>query len=245
MNQQWPRSWRVSPRAPMARALTPPVGHKWYKIANKSAAVAEVFVYDEIGYFGITAADFARDLQAITAPRINLRLNSPGGEVFDGIACYEALRRHPATVTSYIDGLAASIASVIAMAGDRRVIARNGTVMVHDASGLAIGPAADMRELADLLDKMSDNIADVYTQRAGGTVKKWREAMLAETWYVGAEAVAAGLATELATDQDADEWEQATAHLDRGVAADWARATAHLTTPAGDDDLLAKLRETR
>src|SRR5690606_8034659 len=104
--------------------------------------------------------------------------------------------QHQAHVTVIVDSLAASIASVIAMAGDRVVMAKNATMMIHDGHGLSIGNAADMREMADLLDKVSDNIASVYAERAGGDVAEWRERMRAETWYSADEAVSAGLADE-------------------------------------------------
>lgn len=171
----------------------------WYRIENATseASAATVHIYDEIGYWGVTAQDFVRELQAVDAGRIDVHLNSPGGEVFDGIAIMNALKQHQAHVTVIVDSLAASIASVIAMAGDRVVMAKNATMMIHEGSGLAIGNAADMREMADLLDKVSDNIASVYAERAGGEVAEWRERMRAETWYSADEAVAAGLADEV------------------------------------------------
>ncbi|GAA1749468.1 head maturation protease, ClpP-related [Nonomuraea bangladeshensis] len=178
----------------------------WYRIENSAEGAATVHVYDEIGYFGVTAQDFVRDLQGISADRIELHLNSPGGDVFDGIAIMNALRQHKAQVTVTVDGLAASIASVIAMAGDRVVMARNSQMMIHEASGLSIGNASDMRQMADLLDKVSGNIASVYAERAGGDVEEWRTRMRAETWYSADEAVEAGLADEVhaAPDKSAD-----------------------------------------
>ncbi|MFE2911253.1 head maturation protease, ClpP-related [Kitasatospora indigofera] len=174
----------------------------WYRITNSiGGGPAQIHVYDEIGYWGITASDFVRELSSLNASAIDLHINSPGGEIFDGIAIMNALRSHPATVTTYVDGIAASIASVIAMAGDRIVMAPHSQLMIHDGSGLCIGNAADMRETADLLDRQSDNIAAVYAERAGGDVTEWRARMTAETWYTAAEAVAAGLADEIASSQ--------------------------------------------
>jgi ATP-dependent protease ClpP protease subunit len=172
----------------------------WYRITNSvSGGTATVHLYDEIGYWGITAQDFVAELSQLNASAIDLHVNSPGGEIFDGIAIMNALRSHPATVTTYVDSLAASIASVIAMAGDRIVMAPNSQLMIHDGSGLCIGNAADMRATAELLDRQSDNIASVYQQRAGGTVAEWRARMTDETWYTADEAVAAGLADEVAS----------------------------------------------
>lgn len=169
----------------------------WYKITNK-ADVTEISIYDEIGYVGVTAGDFIRDLGSVTSNKISLRLNSPGGDVFDGIAIMNALKNHSAEVTVHVDGLAASIASVIAMAGDKIVMAPNSTMMIHDALSLQIGNAADMRKTADLLDKASDNIASVYATRSGVEAGTWRNMMRDETWFSADEAVAAGLADEVA-----------------------------------------------
>ncbi|AOD24052.1 hypothetical protein IM25_22745 [Rhodococcus sp. p52] len=182
------------------RAAAPPGDRPWYRIRNAAddEDVVEILIYDEIGYSywygGVSAQDMVRELQKIDADEIRVRINSPGGDVFEGIAILNALRSHPARVTTVIDGLAASAASFIAMAGDEIVIARNAEMMIHEASGLCIGNAADMRELADQLDRVGDNIAGIYADRAGGDATDWREAMRTETWYSDEEAVAAGLA---------------------------------------------------
>ncbi|MFG2913348.1 head maturation protease, ClpP-related [Kitasatospora sp. NPDC048298] len=182
------------PRAQLREGRT-----DWYRITNSiGGGTATVHIYDEIGgYWGVTASDFVRELSAVNASQIDVHINSPGGEIFEGIAIANALRAHAATVVTYVDSLAASIASVIALAGDRVVMAPNSQLMIHDGSGICFGNAADMREMADLLDRQSDNIADVYATKAGGTVEEWRALMMAETWYTAAEAVAAGLADEV------------------------------------------------
>ncbi|WP_157164445.1 head maturation protease, ClpP-related [Streptomyces typhae] len=170
----------------------------WYRISNTADPdEAEVMLYDEIGgFWGATADDFIADLKQITAPRMRVRVNSPGGSVFEGVAIANAIRSHPATVTVQVDGIAASIASVIAMAGDRVVMAPQTMMMIHDAAGICMGNAADMAEMEELLDLISDNIADAYAARAGGTREQWRERMRAETWYLPEDAVEAGLAEE-------------------------------------------------
>lgn len=175
----------------------------WYSIGGlrnlaTGGREVDVFIYDEIGYFGITAQQFATEIAGLQVDTINLRLNSPGGEVFDGIAIYNVLREHRATVNVTVDGLAASIASVIAMAGDTVTMGRGSQMMIHEAHGLAIGNATVMRELADQLDRASDNIASFYAARTGGDMATWRAAMAAETWYSDTEAVAAGLADKVA-----------------------------------------------
>lgn len=175
-------------------------GREWFRLENKVREnTADVWLYDVIGgWDGVTASDFVLALADLKADSITVHVNSPGGDVFDGIAIYNAIRNHPADVTVRIEGFAASAASFIAMAGDQIVIERNAQMMIHDASGLAWGNAATMREMADLLDKCSDNIADIYSQRTGRDVSAWREDMRAETWYSADEALSAGLVDEIA-----------------------------------------------
>lgn len=170
----------------------------WYRITNAASQdEAEVMLYDEVGgWYGATADQFIADLRGVTAPNLRVRVNSPGGSVFEGIAIANALRSHPANVTIQVDGIAASIASVIAMAGDRIEMAPNTMLMIHDASGVCLGNASDMEEMAELLDLISDNIADAYAARAGGTRDEWRARMRAETWYLPEDAVENGLADE-------------------------------------------------
>jgi ATP-dependent protease ClpP protease subunit len=168
----------------------------WYRIKAQANAPTQVMVYDEIGYWGVTAQDFINDLKLVQGP-IDLHLNSPGGEVFDGIAIHAFLAARGG-VTTYVDSLAASIASVIAMAGSEIVMGRNASMMIHDGFAFCVGNASDMREQADLLDRVSDNIASIYAERTGKPIEDWRAAMLAETWYIGQEAVDAGLADRLA-----------------------------------------------
>ncbi len=153
-----------------------------------------VYLYDEISYWGVTAGDFVATLQGIDTETIDLHINSPGGDVFEAIAILNSLRQHPATVNVTVDGLAASAASFVAMAGDTVTMARNAEMMIHDAWGLVLGNAADMREMADRLDSVSNNIASIYAGKAGGTVEDWRAVMLGEKWYSAEEAVSAGLA---------------------------------------------------
>lgn len=174
----------------------------WYRIRNLDTGTAEVLIYDEIDpYWGVSAAGFARDLAKIDADQITVRINSPGGDVYEGIAILNTLRGHKARITTVIDGLAASAASFIAMAGAEVVICRNAEMMIHDASMYAHGNAEEMRKHVEMLDRVSDNIATIYAERAGGTAEEWRAVMQAETWFSAAEAVAAGLADRIETAQ--------------------------------------------
>lgn len=192
---------RIKNRDPQLGAAIDEIRLDWYRMRNaadnpEDPETTEVFIYDEIGGLcGISADEFVRDLQDIKSPKIDVRINSPGGSLFDSIAIYNALVKHPAQVTTYVDALAASGASIIAMAGDECVVMVGGQLMIHDALGLEMGNARDMREMADFLDKQSQNIATIYAAKSGNDdVEMWRNLMLAETWMFADEAVEAGLA---------------------------------------------------
>jgi ATP-dependent protease ClpP protease subunit len=190
----------------------------WYTIRNAADSAdpnqgsvpddeAEVLIYDEIGgSFGVSADQFVQDLSAITSPKIKLRINSPGGSLFDSIAIYNALVQHKAYVTTYVDSLAASGASIIALAGDAVIMMPGSQMMIHDALGMEMGNARDMTAMAAFLDRQSENIASIYSRKAGGDVSEWRDKMLAETWMFDSEAVESGLADAIYTKAaDADE----------------------------------------
>lgn len=164
------------------------------EIRNADTDEADVLLYDEIGFWGTTAKTFVEGLSTIKSKTINLRINSPGGDVFDGIAMYNALKRHNAKKVVHVEGLAASAASIVAMAGDKVLMSRGSFMMIHNAWALGIGNAETMRDLADLLDSIDDSIADIYSDRSGRTVKTWRNFMNAETWFDHDEAVAEKLA---------------------------------------------------
>lgn len=170
----------------------------WYEIRNATAASADLYLYEEIGIWGITAADFLQELKGLQAGTLNVHINSPGGSVFDGFAIYNALSTHPARVLVTVDGIAASIASVIAMAGDEIAMAENAMLMIHRPWTELSGFAADLRQQADVLDKLETNIVQVYAARTKQSEAAVRAAMEAETWYSAEEAVAAGFATSVA-----------------------------------------------
>lgn len=185
---------QTRPPGAIIRAMAPPV------VDNEGTATLRI--YEEIdswGWWGLSAEVFAGHLDALprNTQQIVVRLNSPGGDVFDGITIANSLRAHPAPVRVHVDGLAASIASVIALAGDELVMGPQSEFMIHDAWGVARGNADDMRALGDLLDHLSDNIAGAYASRAGGTTEEWRARMKSETWFSASETVEAGLADTL------------------------------------------------
>lgn len=176
----------------------------WYDIKNVTDEVADVFIYDQIGEDwwtgeGVTSKSFIADLNGIKARSINLHVNSPGGSVFDGLAIANALQRHPAHVTTYVDGLAASIASVIALAGDRIVMAENAMFMIHNPSGGVQGTSEDMRKMADVLDKIRDTLVNTYEARTGAAREDIIAALDAETWFSADEALAAGYIDEVSS----------------------------------------------
>ena len=163
------------------------------------AGVTRIDVYDDIGeggFFGggLSAKEFAGQM-AKTKGAISVHVNSSGGDVFDGISIGNTLRSHKGPVTIVVDGLAASIASVIAQAGQERIAQPGAMYMIHDAFGACLGNSAEMSKMAQTLDQVSDNIADIYAASSGrGSADTWRDAMKEETWYTADEAVAAGLA---------------------------------------------------
>lgn len=173
---------------------------KWYEVRNETIDDAEIFIYEEIGFWGITSDDFVRDLNNLKAKTIKLRINSPGGSVWDAIAIHSALVAHSATVTVQVDALAASAASLIAMAGDTVVMMPGAQMMIHDAAGVGMGNEAELREYAAWLGEQSDNIAGIYAARSPGlSAEEWRAKMQAETWLFAEEAVELGLADEVYT----------------------------------------------
>ncbi|WP_179017466.1 head maturation protease, ClpP-related [Paenarthrobacter nitroguajacolicus] len=205
-------------------------GKQWYRMEAKSGDAADVYIYDVIdSYWGVNASEFVTELAALDVENINLYVNSPGGSVFDGTAIMNALRRHKAHVTATVDGLAASAASFIVQAADEVVMGFGAEMMIHDASAVCWGNAADMEETAKVLNQLSETIASVYAERAGGTIEEWRTAMHAETWYTAEEAVAAGLADRVVTrkgNEADDEAEASTAKFDLSIFAHAGRRDA-------------------
>jgi len=170
----------------------------WYEIRARGTG-AEVLIYDEIGAYGVSAKGFLAELGALPdGVPIDLRLNSPGGSVFDAVAIFNALTRHSGTVTVWIDGIAASAASYIAMAGDEIVMPENAFLMIHDPSGIVMGTAADMRDMAETLDKIAASMTRGYAARSGKSEEDIAALMAAETWFDAQDALDAGLASRMA-----------------------------------------------
>ncbi|EKG7428941.1 Clp protease ClpP [Escherichia coli] len=159
---------------------------------------ADIYIYDEIGFWGVTAKQFISDLNALgDITHINLHINSPGGEVFEGIAIFNALRNHGAGITVYVDGVAASMASLIAMAGDTVIMPENAFMMIHKPWGISGGDAEKMRTYADRLDKLESVMVPVYAQKTGKTTDEIAVMLADETWMSGAECLAHGFADQV------------------------------------------------
>jgi ATP-dependent Clp protease protease subunit len=159
----------------------------------------EIWLYDQIGASfwgdGITAKTFQKELAALgKVTTINLRINSPGGDVFDGFAIYNQLVQHPANVEVDVDGVAASIASIIAMAGNTIRMAKNSMMMIHNPQGVAIGDASEMDRVKALLHQVKGNLTSTYVDRTGNKAADVDAWMNDETWFTAEAAVERGFA---------------------------------------------------
>lgn len=169
----------------------------WFRFQNADDGGHEILIMDEIGAWGVTAKDFLAELKTVPYGRkITVGINSPGGDVFDGMAVFNGLNRRK-NVTTRIDGVAASIASVIAMAGKQVIAPENAMLMIHDPSGITAGTAKDHEKTAAVLDKIRDQIAGVYERKTGMDLEDVKTAMAEETWYTAGEAKDAGLVDEV------------------------------------------------
>ena len=188
---------------------------KWYDIFKAAAGEdsTKVMLYDDIGAWGKNAKDFANEFDAIATPKIDLHIHSYGGEILDGLAIYNTIKNHKAEVTVHIDGIAASIASVIALAGDKVCISKSAYMMIHNGWGYAIGDPAEMRKQADVLDKLCNSLAEIYSAKSGKKVEDIRNDMDAETWLDAGEAKAYGLVDEIENDDEEEESEDGMAAM--------------------------------
>lgn len=211
----------------------------WYRIANRDGSPTVVHIYDEIGVWGVTAADLAGEIDDLDVDELTVAVNSPGGSVFDGLAIFNSLRNHRARVTTRVDGIAASAASFIVQAGNDRVMMSGSEMMIHPAQGLGYGDAAVMRDLADLLDKQTGNIASIYAERSGRPADEFLDAMNAgdmrATWYTADEAVEAGLADRVDRVSSSTESNNTASAVISGAAStDW-RALFERSIRAGQE----------
>jgi ATP-dependent protease ClpP protease subunit len=175
--------------------------------ASKGTFKAEgntIYIYDLIVgsdaeaecWGGVSPEAFARTLSALTGP-VSLRINSPGGDVFAAQAMRAAMANYPGKITAFVDGYAASAASVLAVCADKCVMAPGGFMMIHKAWTLGMGNADDLKQTAALLEKIDATLADTYAKKAGGKPQDFAQQMTAETWFTAEEALASGLADEI------------------------------------------------
>lgn len=190
--------------ASKASARRAPTSGEWWSIGNiTDSGETAVYLYGEIGdpWDGVSDIDFIQAFAGVSGP-IALHINSPGGDVFAGMAIYATIAARAGEVTAYVDGLAGSSASFILQAAGRRVLAPNARVMLHMPSGGVLGMAADMRRMADLLDNVAENIASIYAERSGaGDTASWLAVMQEDAgngrWFTAQAAVSAGLADSI------------------------------------------------
>lgn len=189
----------------MDKFITLPKSEKVFKINCKSNTEAEIVIYDDIGKDGFFFDAFsAKDLDAeLKKPEmknvtdLTVRINSGGGSVFEGYTIYNRLKRHRAKVTVYVDGMAASIASIIALAGDEVIMGEASALMIHKPWAPMQGNATEMNDMAELLDSLENQMVAVYKKRTGKDEVEIRQMLAEETWFFGQEAVDHGFATRM------------------------------------------------
>jgi ATP-dependent protease ClpP protease subunit len=225
-NRYWGDVARPKSKSEFFNAITTPS-------AAGDGTVATIRMYGPIdswgGYWGISTKDMGIVLDALpdSVTQIILRINSPGGDVFEGVSILNMLRAHKASVTAVVDGLAASAASFIAAGCDEAVMSPGTQMMIHSPWSITLGNAVELRQKADMLDKLESSIVEIYTAKAGE--KDWAVLLAADTWLTAAESVELGLADRIAVIPDAGETET--------VGADELVFTA----PDDDDDYLARV----
>ncbi len=173
--------------------------------SQKRGKTLNLFIYDEISPFDVNAREIADAIEAAgDLNKIDVFINSPGGSIFEALAIFNQFRRAEPTVNMFIDGVAASAAAFVAMAGDEITIAENAFIIIHNPSGLVVGESKDMKMLADRLDMLRDSIVAMLAGRSGQTEKQVALWMDAETWFTAEEAVDLGFADVLGDEKDVD-----------------------------------------
>jgi len=168
------------------------MSNSWYSFTNQADQSVDVEIYDEIGDWGVDAKAFVQDLKEQDGKHINLRINSPGGSIVDGQAIIAALKRHAAGFTAYVDGLAASMASVIACAADKTYMAYGAMMMIHRAQMMSSGDADDLRKDADVLEKFEKSLLAIYSKKTGMDADVISEMLDEETWMDADDALTFG-----------------------------------------------------
>lgn len=221
---------RTLPAAPdgrprVASSILPHALDRWNaSIRAEGSDERSIGVYDVIGYDwwtgeGVTVKRIAAALRNMGPGPVTVNINSPGGDMFEGLAIYNALREHDGQVTVKVLGLAASAASVIAMAGDEVQVARAGFLMIHNCWVVAMGNRHDLREYADTMEPFDAAMADIYSARSGETIEAIEKLMDAETWINGTAAVKQGFADSLLPSDEVKQSDQKSASAVRRLEA--------------------------
>ena len=211
----------------------------WYNFKQTDTDPAVLSIFDDIGAFGVSAKSFLNDLASAQGDSVRVEINSPGGDVFAGLAIYNGLRNSGKKVNVRVLGLAASAASLVAMAGDTIEMPENSFMMVHNPWGFAVGGASDMRDTADMLDKLGVSLASTYAKRTGKSAEEITALLDAETWMSAAEAVDAGFATAVISEvpvKAAFDLDRLPANVRAAYASAKASAPAPAPAPAPEDD---------
>lgn len=169
----------------------------WYNLKAAADKTPVLSIFDDIGAYGVSAKSFLNDLRTVTTDEVDVEINSPGGDVFAGLAIYNGLRASGKKINVKVLGLAASAASLVAMAGDTIEMPENAFMMIHNPWGFAMGGADEMRNTADVLDKIGTGLVSTYAKRTGKTDQEIAALLDAETWMTAQEAVDAGFATSV------------------------------------------------
>jgi ATP-dependent protease ClpP protease subunit len=222
-----------TPRGILAHAIAAGEGKRAPIWAKADGSTGELFIYEAIGFDcfaeggGVTAQKVQAALDEMGGVKtLNVFINSPGGDVFEAKAIFAQLQRFNAEKVVTVDGLAASAATLVAMVGDRIITNPIATWMIHDAWSGAMGNAADMRAIADVLDLESQTLANTYARQTGGTPEAMRELMLAETWMNADKALELGFTDELGSDEEQDDDEELDDSSAKGGRSSMAAAAA-------------------
>lgn len=196
-----------------------------FKPAAAADAPETLLIFDEIGFWGVQAKDFVTDLGKVQSKTLNVEINSPGGDVFAGLAIYNALKSSGKEIVVKIMGVAASAASLIAMAGDKIVMPKNTFMMIHNPWSFAMGNADELRETADTLDKIGASLKATYAAKTGMSEEELEPLLAKDTWMTADEALEMGFATEVVEEVKANAaFDMARADLPENVKAVFAQA---------------------
>jgi ATP-dependent Clp endopeptidase proteolytic subunit ClpP len=208
-----------------------------FSAAAKTDAPEGLSIFDEIGFWGVQAKDFIKDLAAVKSKVLNVEISSPGGDVFAGLAIYNALKGSGKEIRVKVVGVAASAASLIAMAGDKIVMPKNTFLMVHNPWSMAIGNADELRDTADTLDKIGSSLQAIYVAKTGQSEEKIKELLSKDTWLTAEESLELGFATEIVDDIKAKaSFDMARADLPENVKAAMKLSAADPEPEAEEDD---------